>query len=116
MSSSVIKTYNDLLREEQRVMQKYNHDKAKVINDIRQMRNKFIPGEKWMFGISRWFNFSNTHHFLPKIIDIGLDLITKKYFFKRSSWLATFMGSYIIRILSQVIVGNVIQGKSGQKI
>lgn len=108
MSSQLIKTYNDLLREEQNILLQFNRDKESVFAHLRGIRKMFLPAEKIMFSLGRWMPPSVNLTFLSKFMDIGLDLVSKKYIFKKAGWMTTFMGTYMVRILSQILFGKVI--------
>jgi hypothetical protein len=38
--------------------------------------------------------------------DIAIDLFSKKYLFKRSNWLVTLAGSYLLRSVSQIFLNR----------
>lgn len=115
MSNNKINTFNDLLEEEQRMLMQYKRDRAKVVEDLNELRNKFQPAEQFLHKVNNWFKVPPAQHFLPKIMDVGLDLFSKKYLFKRSGWIATFFGSYALRIVSQLVMGNLAKKKERSK-
>lgn len=115
MSTGKIRTYNDLLEEEQRMLMQYKRDRAKLMEDMNELKNKFQPAEQFFHKINKWFQVPPAQHFFPKILDIGLDLFSKKFLFKNSGWIKTFLGSYVLRILSQWIMGTVMQKKEKKK-
>lgn len=112
MHNGRINTYHDLLEEEKRIREQLKQHRLKVEEDFNVLRIKFYPVERLFNGINRFVMRGSSKQVLPKLMDIGVDLISTKYFFKKAGFIKTFVGSYMLRVVSQLLVGNMMQKKS----
>lgn len=111
MQNGKIKSYSDLLEEEQRVLMQYKRDRAKVVDKLNRLKNILKPAEQFMTKISSWFSRPPSHQIFPKMMDIGLDILSKKLLFKNAGWIKSFIGSYAVRTVSQYFMDKVSQHK-----
>lgn len=115
MQNGEIKSYSDLLEEEHRVLMQYKRDRAKVVVELNRLKNIIKPAEQFMTNISRWFSKPTSQQFFPKMMDIGLDFLSKKLLFKNSGWIKSFIGSYAVRTVSQFFMDKLSQYKQHRK-
>jgi hypothetical protein len=99
-----IRTYQDLLEEEQRLIMQVKRDKARVADDIAAVKNIFMPAGQAINYVSNMFTKARQPGVVSQGLDVALDLVSKKYLFRRSNWLVTLAGSYLVRGVSQVLL------------
>ena len=101
-----IKTYDDLLQEEQRLTMRLKREKTTVVTSMHQLKSKLEPATNLMNSVSSVFGVKEKPGVVAQGVDMVMDLVTKKYLFKRSGWLMTLVGSYAVRGISQFILRN----------
>lgn len=106
MSNGEIRSFQDLLDEEQRVSMEYKQNKANLVDAVNRLMNILKPAEQLVSKVSKWFSVPPSQYLFPRIVDIALDFVSKRFLFKNSGWLKSFLGSYAIRTASQFIMGN----------
>jgi len=100
----IIRTYQDLLEEEQRLIMQFKRDKAKLNDDIAGVKNLFMPAGQALNYVNNVMTRARNPGVLSQGLDVALDLVSKKYLFRRSNWLVTLAGSYLVRGVSQVLM------------
>lgn len=111
MHNGEIKSYSDLLEEEQRILIQYKRNRAKMVEELNRLKNLLKPAEQFMNRLNSWFSRPASQLFSPAIIDIGLDFISKKLLFKNAGWLKSFIGSYAVRKVSQFFMSKISRQK-----
>lgn len=97
-------TYKDLLAEEQRLTMELKRNKARVMEDINIIIKKLQPAGQALNFMSKLSGSTGKPGLLSTGVDIALDLVSKKYLFRRSGWLVTLAGSYVVRLVSQLFL------------
>ena len=101
-----IVTFNDLLEEEQRLIMEVKRNKARITEDFNIMKAKLQPANQALSFMNKLAGAKGQPGFLSHGVDIVLDLLSKKYLFKRSNWFVTLAGSYLVRGLSQLFLSK----------
>lgn len=99
-------TYNDLLEEEQRLVMEVKRNKARITEDFNIVKAKLQPANQALSFMNKLAGAKGQPGFISHGVDIALDLLTKKYLFRRSNWLVTLAGSYLVRGLSQLFLSK----------
>ncbi len=105
-----VQTFKDLLEEEQRLAIKLKHDKEVVTAGMQQVKAKIQPASAALGYMNSIFCVREKPGIVAHGVDMVIDLVTKKYLFKRSGWLLTLVGSYAVRRLSQFFLNKKRQG------
>jgi hypothetical protein len=101
-----IVTFNDLIEEEQRLVMEVKRNKARITEDFNIMKAKLQPANQALSFMSKLTGTKGQPGFLSHGVDIALDLLSKKYLFRRSNWLVTLAGSYLVRGISQLFLSK----------
>jgi hypothetical protein len=97
-------TYKDLLEEEQRLTMELERNRARVMEDIDIIKKKLQPAGQALHFMSKLSGGTGKPGLLSTGVDIALDLVSKKYLFRRSGWLVTLAGTYAVRLVSQLFL------------
>jgi hypothetical protein len=97
-------TYQDLLNEEERLTLELKHNKARVMEDFNIFKKKLQPADQALNFMNKLSGGTGKPGLLSTGVDIALDLLSKKYLFRRSGWLVTLAGSYLVRGMSQLFL------------
>jgi hypothetical protein len=101
-----IVTFNDLLEEEQRLVMEVKRNKARITEDFNIVKAKLQPANQALSFMNKLTGAKGQPGFLSHGVDIALDLLSKKYLFRRSNWLVTLAGSYLVRGISQLFLSK----------
>ncbi|HSF46029.1 MAG TPA: hypothetical protein VLA58_08455 [Chitinophagaceae bacterium] len=110
-----ILTFNDLLDEEQRLIMEVKRNKARIVEDFNIVKGKLQPANQALTFMSKLTGGQGQPGFVAHGVDIALDLLSKKYLFKRSNWFVTLAGSYLVRGLSQLFLSKTKSKPRGQR-
>lgn len=105
-----INTYSDLLEEEHRLRMQFKRDKAQVTEALNGVMTVMQPAGQALGYMNRLFGVKTKPGILSHGADIAIDLLSKKYLFRRSNWFITLAGSYLLRSVSQLFLNR---NKSG---
>lgn len=106
MNAGKIKTYQDLLEEEQRMLMQFKRDKASVVEDFNRIKNKLRPAEQFFSTVNKWFQVPPSKEIFPRVMDVAVDILSKKWLFKNTGWVKSFLGSYALRTATQWVMGT----------
>lgn len=101
-----INTYSDLLEEEHRLRMQYRRDKTRMTEAANGVMTVMQPASQALGFMNRLFGVTAKPGIVSQGADIAIDLLTKKYLFKRSNWFITLAGSYVLRVASQLFLNR----------
>ena len=107
-----IETFKDLLEEEQRLTMKLKREKTTVSAAFFELKAKVEPAAELIHSVNNVFGIKEKPGLVAHGVDMVMDLVSKKYLFKKSSWLITLLGSYAVRGVSQYILRNKKKGNT----
>lgn len=110
-----IRTYKDLIDEEERLTLEFKRSKERVMEDVDTIKSKLQPASHALNFMSKLSGGTGKPGLLSTGVDIGLDLLTKKYLFRGSGWLVTLAGSYLVRGVSQLFLNKARLKKDKEK-
>jgi hypothetical protein len=107
-------TYKDLLEEEQRLTMELKRNRERVMDDIDIIKKKLQPADQALSFMSKLSGGTGKPGLLSTGVDIALDLVSKKYLFRRSGWLVTLAGTYAVRLVSQLFLQKAKRDKNSE--
>ncbi|MGZ5221487.1 MAG: hypothetical protein ACXWC7_15470 [Chitinophagaceae bacterium] len=103
---SKIKTYNDLLQEEQRLQQKLKGQELLIRQDILSMKENVEPVKRMYDTVHKIFTRDNRVPVFNLGLEMGIDLLLRRFILARAGWFAKIMVPYIIKNYSSHIIGE----------
>ncbi len=103
---SKIKTYNDLLQEEQRLQQKLKGQELLIRQDILSMKENLEPVKKMYDTVHKVFTRDNRVPVFNLGLEMGIDLLLRRFILARAGWFAKIMVPYIVKNYSSHIIGE----------
>ncbi len=103
---SKIKTYNDLLQEEQRLQQKLKGQELLIRQDILSMKENMEPVKKMYDTVHKIFTRDNRVPVFNLGLEMGIDLLLRRFILARAGWFAKIMVPYLVKNYSSHIIGE----------
>lgn len=112
----IIKTYEDLLREEQRLTQDIKGHQALLRQDFHGLKEHARPLIKTATFLNKMATRDHTGPLSNFGIDFGIDLIVRKLILGRAGWLTRIVVPFIVKNYSSHIVNEEGRAKFAEKI
>jgi hypothetical protein len=101
-----IRTYEDLLQEEQRLQQQLKGQELLIRQDIMSMKENVEPVKKVYDTIQKFFTRDNRVPFFNMGIEMGVDLLLRRFILMRAGWFAKIIVPYLVKNYSSHIIGE----------
>jgi len=115
MSKSV-KTYEDLLQEEQRLMQVLRSQEVLIREDLAGLKESLKPVGKVYNVLHKMATRDHTGPLTNFGIDFGIDLFIRRLILARAGWFTKILVPFIIKNYSSHIISDEQRTKFAQKI
>jgi hypothetical protein len=103
---SKIRTYEDLLQEEQRLLQYLKVQENIVRNDLVGFKENVEPLRKAFNTVQKFFTRDNRVPFLNVGLEFGMDILLRRFILARAGWFAKFFIPYLVKNYSSHIFGE----------
>lgn len=103
---SKIRTYEDLLQEEQRLQQSLKGQELLIRQDIVSMKDNIEPVKRIYDTIQKIFTRDNRVPFFNLGLEMGIDLLLRKFILARAGWFTKIMIPYLVKNYSSHIIGE----------
>jgi hypothetical protein len=103
---SKIRTYEDLLLEEQRLQQSLKGQELLIRQDIVSMKDNIEPVKRVYDTIQKIFTRDNRVPFFNLGLEMGIDLLLRKFILARAGWFTKIMVPYLVKNYSSHIIGE----------
>ena len=103
---SKIRTYDDLLQEEQRLQQQLKAQETMIRQDLVSMKSNFEPVKKAYDKIQKFFTRDNRVPFFNIGLEVGIDLLLRRFILARAGWFAKILVPYLVKNYSSHIIGE----------
>lgn len=113
---SKIKTYEDLLQEEQRLLSQLKATELLIRNDLAGVKEGLKPLGKVVKIVSKFATRDKTGAFSSFGLDFGVDLLVRRFLLARAGWFTKIFVPYLIRNYSSHIITEQQRAKLMQKI
>jgi hypothetical protein len=103
---SKIRTYEHLLQEEQRLKQQLKSQELVIRQDLMGMKENFEPVRKVYDTVHKVFTRDNRVPVFNIGLEIGIDMLLRRFILARAGWFAKTFVPYIIKNYSSHIIGE----------
>ena len=103
---SKIKTYNDLLQEEQRLQQILKSQEVVIRDDLVNMKENLEPIKKVYDQVHKVFTRDNRVPVFNVGLELGIDMILRRFILARAGWFAKTFVPYVIKNYASHIIGE----------
>ena len=103
---SKITTYQDLLEEEQRLQQILKSQEVLIREDLVNMKENLEPIKKVYDQVHKIFTRDNRVPVFNVGLELGIDVILRRFLLARAGWFAKTFVPYIIKNYASHIIGE----------
>jgi hypothetical protein len=114
--SKSIKTYEDLLQEEQRLMQVLRSQEVLIREDLAGLKESLKPVGKVYNVLHKMATRDHTGPLTNFGIDFGIDLFIRRLILARAGWFTKILVPFVIKNYSSHIISDEQRTKFAQKI
>lgn len=101
-----IKTYEDLLAEEQRLRQQLKIYEVQIRQDLVGMKENIEPARKAYNTISKIFTRDNRVPFFNIGLEMGIDLMLRRFILRKAGWFTKIVVPYFMKNYASHIIGE----------
>ena len=113
---SKIKTYEDLLQEEQRLLAQLKETEVLIRNDIAGVKEGLKPIGNVVRTIGKFTTRDKTNAFANFGLDFSVDLLVRRFLLARAGWFTKILIPYLIKNYSSHIISEQQRAKLMEKI
>jgi hypothetical protein len=106
-----IKTYDDLVREEQRLKGQVESYKLLIKDDISGLKEGLNPFKRGVAVAKRLFTRDSNGPIVNFGLNFGIDVLLKKILLARAGWIVKFLIPYIVKNYASHIIAEEDRGK-----
>jgi hypothetical protein len=114
--SKAIKTYDDLLQEEQRLMQQIKLQEALINEDLTGLKESLKPVAKVFTFLNKMATRDHTGPLTNFGIDFGIDLLVRRILLARAGWFTKIFVPFVVKNYSSHIISEEHREKLAKKI
>ena len=103
---SKIRTYNDLLQEEQRLQQVLKGQEILIREDLVSMKENLEPVKKVYDQVHKIFTRDNRVPIFNVGLELGIDVLLRRFILARAGWFAKTFVPYLVKNYSSHIIGE----------
>ena len=103
---SKIKTYEDLLQEEQRLLAQLKETEVLIRNDIAGVKEGLKPIGNVVRTIGKFTTRDKTNAFANFGLDFSVDLLVRRFLLARAGWFTKILIPYLIKNYSSHIISE----------
>ena len=101
-----IRTYNDLLKEEQRLEQQLKVQEALIRQDLAGFKENIEPVRKMFSTVQKIFTRDNRVPVFNIGLELLIDILLRRFILKRAGWIAKSIVPYLVKNYSSHIIGE----------
>jgi hypothetical protein len=103
---SKIKTYKDLLEEEQRLQQVLKGQENLIREDLMSMKENLEPIKKVYDQVHKVFTRDNRVPIFNVGLELGIDVLLRRFLLARAGWFAKTFVPYIVKNYASHIISE----------
>jgi len=103
---SKIRTYDDLLQEEQRLQKVLKGQEILIREDLVSMKENLEPIKKVYDQVHKIFTRDNRVPLFNVGLELGIDVVLRRFLLARAGWFAKTFVPYIVKNYSSHIIGE----------
>ncbi|MBA2744963.1 MAG: hypothetical protein H0U44_01945 [Flavisolibacter sp.] len=102
----MIKTYENLLQEEQRLLSELKIKEVQIRNDLAGVKEGLKPIGNVMRTIGKFTTRDRTGAFANFGLDFGVDLVVRKFILAKAGWFTKILIPYLLKNYSSHIISE----------
>ena len=103
---SKIRTYDDLLQEEQRLQLQLKSQEVLIRQDLLTFKENVEPVKKVFNTVQKVFTRDNRVPFFNIGLEMGIDLLLRRFILARAGWITKILIPYLVKNYSSHIIGE----------
>jgi hypothetical protein len=103
---SKFKTYQDLLREEQRLQQVLKHQEILIREDLVSMKENLEPIKRVYDQVHKVFTRDNRVPIFNIGLELGIDVLLRRFLLTRAGWVTKTFVPYLVKNYASHIIGE----------
>jgi hypothetical protein len=103
---SKIRTYDDLLQEEQRLQQVLKRNEILIRQDLESLKENLEPVKKVYDQAHKLFTRDNRVPIFNMGLEMGIDVLLRRYILARTGWIVKTFVPYIVKNYASHIIGE----------
>ena len=111
-----IKTYEDLLQEEQRLLNELRAHEVLIREDIAGLKEKIKPMEKAFVVLQKMATRDHTGALANFGLDFSIDLLIRRLLLAKAGWFTKILVPFVLKNYSSHIVSDEQRARFAQKI
>jgi len=114
--SKSIKTYEDLLQEEQRLMQQLKTQELIIKDDLVIWKEKIKPVTKMLTVLEKMVSRDRTGPLASFGIDFSIDLLLRKFILAKAGWFTKIFVPFLVKNYSSHIINEESRNKLKERV
>jgi hypothetical protein len=114
--SNRIRTYEDLLQEEQRLIQQLKGHEVLIREDLVSVRKHLAPVTRVFNNVGKAFTRDNRSPLINFGLEMGIDVFIRRFLLAKAGWFTKIVVPYLLKNYSSHIIGHEKRVKMVQKI
>jgi hypothetical protein len=111
-----IRTYEDLLQEEQRLIQQLKGHEVLIREDLISVRQHLAPVTRVFNNVTKAFTRDNRAPLLNFGLEMGIDVFVRRVLLAKAGWFTKIVVPYLLKNYSSHLIGHEKRVKMMQKI
>lgn len=103
---SKIRTYDDLLQEEQRLQLQLKSQETLIRQDLAGFQENLEPVKKVFNTVQKIFTRDNRVPFFNIGLELGIDVLLRRFILARAGWITRILVPYLVKNYSSHIIGE----------
>lgn len=103
---SKIRTYNDLLQEEQRLQAVLKGQEVLIRQDLLSLKENLEPVKKVYDKVHKLFTRDNRVPIFNIGLEMGIDILLRRFVLAKAGWFAKTFVPYLVKNYSSHIIGE----------
>jgi hypothetical protein len=103
---SKIRTYEDLLREEQRLRHQLKLQEVQIRQDLFSFKENIEPVKKVYDTVHKVFTRDNRVPFFNLGLELGIDVVLRRFLLAKAGWFTKIVVPYLVKNYSSHIIGE----------
>jgi hypothetical protein len=103
---SKIRTYDDLLQEEQRLQLQLKSQETLIRQDLVGFQENLEPVKKVFNTVQKIFTRDNRVPFFNIGLELGIDVLLRRFILARAGWITRILVPYLVKNYSSHIIGE----------
>jgi hypothetical protein len=101
-----IRTYQDLLQEEQRLVEQLKIQETVIRQDLVGFRENVEPVKKFFTTAQKMFTRDNRVPFFNIGLELAIDILLRRFILRKAGWISRTIVPYLVKNFSSHVIGE----------